>query len=82
MPKLLLAQLVTICREQSITAGIDHTLDSADTSDTFKRFYHVFREGELVELIERHVDCLDVISACYDHANWCVIAEKVQVWKI
>ena len=60
----------------------DHTLDSADTSDTFKRFYHVFREGELVELIERHVDCLDVISACYDHANWCVIAEKVQVWKI
>ena len=66
----------------AVDNGRDHPLDGADTSDTFKRFYHVFREGELGELIEKHVDCLDVLSAYYDHANWCVIAEKVQVWKI
>ena len=48
----------------------------------YHRFYHVFREGELVDLIERHVDNLHILTCYYDHANWCVIAEKVQVWRI
>ncbi|XP_047248555.1 probable tRNA methyltransferase 9B [Girardinichthys multiradiatus] len=46
------------------------------------RYYHVFREGELAELIEHHVEELHVIHSYFDHANWCVVAEKVQVWKI
>ncbi|CAB1348440.1 unnamed protein product [Coregonus sp. 'balchen'] len=46
------------------------------------RYYHVFREGELAELIESHVEELHVLYSCSDHANWCVVAEKVQVWKI
>uniref|UniRef100_A0A8C8VHY9 Methyltransferase type 11 domain-containing protein n=1 Tax=Pelusios castaneus TaxID=367368 RepID=A0A8C8VHY9_9SAUR len=46
------------------------------------RYYHVFKEGELVELIEHHVPELHVIHSYFDHANWCVIAEKIQVWKI
>lgn len=46
------------------------------------RYYHVFREGELDRLIEKYVDNLHIISSYYDHANWCVIAEKVQVWTI
>lgn len=49
---------------------------------TFHRYYHVFREGELDQLIERYVENLHIISSYYDHANWCVIAEKVQVWTI
>lgn len=49
---------------------------------TLHRFYHVFREGELDQLIERHVENLHIISSYYDHANWCVIAEKVHVWTI
>ena len=48
----------------------------------YHRFYHVFREGELVDLIERHVDNLHILSCYYDHANWCVVAERVQVWRI
>ena len=60
----------------------DCASDTADNNDTFKRFYHVFCEGELVELIEKNVECLDIVSAYYDHANWCVVAEKVHVWKI
>lgn len=46
------------------------------------RYYHVFREGELAELIENHVEELHVTHAYFDHANWCVVAEKVQLWKI
>ncbi|MBN3281762.1 TRM9B methyltransferase, partial [Polyodon spathula] len=53
------------------------------TSDgSFLRYYHVFKEGELLELIKKHVEGLHVIHTYFDHANWCVIAEKVQVWKI
>ncbi|XP_042905628.1 serine-rich adhesin for platelets [Parasteatoda tepidariorum] len=48
----------------------------------YHRYYHVFREGELDNLIETHVDNLHIISSYYDHANWCVVAEKVQVWTI
>ncbi|XP_036935963.1 probable tRNA methyltransferase 9B [Acanthopagrus latus] len=46
------------------------------------RYYHVFREGELAELIEHHVEELHVKHTYFDHANWCVVAEKVQLWKI
>ncbi|XP_076002503.1 putative tRNA methyltransferase 9B [Genypterus blacodes] len=46
------------------------------------RYYHVFREGELAELIENNVEELHVKHAYFDHANWCVVAEKIQVWKI
>ncbi|XP_049581201.1 probable tRNA methyltransferase 9B isoform X1 [Syngnathus scovelli] len=42
------------------------------------RYYHVFREGELAELIANHVAQLRVRRAFFDHANWCVVAEKVE----
>lgn len=53
-----------------------------DVDHTCQRFYHVFKEQELVELIEKHVDCLHLLESFYDHANWCIIAEKVNVWTI
>lgn len=56
--------------------------DSGGGAITFHRYYHVFREGELDQLIERYVENLHIISSYYDHANWCVIAEKVHVWTI
>lgn len=46
------------------------------------RYYHVFREGELAELIKNHVEELHVKHTYFDHANWCVVAEKVHLWKI
>lgn len=46
------------------------------------RYYHVFREGELAQLIQNHVEELYVKHAYFDHANWCVVAEKVQLWRI
>ncbi|XP_074651646.1 uncharacterized protein LOC141906298 [Tubulanus polymorphus] len=56
-------------------------LNAADgiKSPTYHRYYHVFRDGELPKLIERHVPGLAVVQAYYDHANWCVIAEKIVV---
>ncbi|CAB0002066.1 unnamed protein product [Nesidiocoris tenuis] len=50
--------------------------DSGGGAITFHRYYHVFREGELDQLIERYVESLHIISSYYDHANWCVVAEK------
>uniref|UniRef100_A0A3P9I7G1 tRNA methyltransferase 9B n=1 Tax=Oryzias latipes TaxID=8090 RepID=A0A3P9I7G1_ORYLA len=46
------------------------------------RYYHVFREGELAELIENNVEELRVKHSYFDHANWCVVAEKVELLKI
>lgn len=51
-------------------------------SSSCLRYYHVFREGELAELIGSHVEELRVTHNYFDHANWCVVAEKVQPWKI
>ena len=58
--------------------------DSAETggSLTHHRYYHVFREGEIDHMIEKYVENLHIISSYYDHANWCIIAEKVNVWTI
>lgn len=42
----------------------------------FKRFYHVFEEGELEELVLK-VAGLEVIESYYDQGNWCCIARKV-----
>jgi hypothetical protein len=56
--------------------------DNGGGAITFHRYYHVFREGELDQLIERYVENLHIISSYYDHANWCVVAEKVHVWTI
>jgi len=41
----------------------------------FKRFYHVFEEGELEELVLK-VAGLEVIESYYDQGNWCCIARK------
>ena len=46
------------------------------------RYYHVFREGELDYLINHYVENLHIISSYYDHSNWCIVAEKVNVWTL
>lgn len=66
-----------------IAAESDLSLSSAtcqkdDTINTdLCRFYHVFREGELVSLVTQHIPGVKVVDSFYDHANWCLILEKV-----
>ncbi|CAD6187854.1 unnamed protein product [Caenorhabditis auriculariae] len=43
---------------------------------TFYRFYHVFRKGELEDLVES-TPSLRILSSTFEHGNWCVVAEKV-----
>lgn len=74
-------------RRQESTASLLETegmngRSSEQMKDSCLRYYHVFREGELTQLIENHVDELHVLHTYLDHANWCVVAEKVHVWKV
>jgi hypothetical protein len=41
----------------------------------FYRYYHVFKRGELEELIGERAE-LKILSCIYDSANWCVVAQK------
>ncbi|NXI40989.1 TRM9B methyltransferase, partial [Galbula dea] len=75
-----------LLKRTSTTDSTDSALDSAvsvgDQTDAvldtkaFMRYYHVFREGELCSLVEENVPELQIVSSCYDHGNWCIIAEK------
>lgn len=68
--------------DTSLSTSQESLSENGGGSITFHRYYHVFREGELDQLIEKHADNLHIISSYYDQSNWCVIAEKVQVWTI
>lgn len=45
-------------------------------SKLFQRYYHVFRAGELVKLIEDGTPSAVVLKEYYDHGNWAVVLEK------
>lgn len=68
--------------DTSLSTSQESLSDNGGGSITFHRYYHVFKEGELDQLIEKYADNLHIISSYYDQSNWCVIAEKVQVWTI
>ena len=40
------------------------------------RYYHVFEEGELEELVKK-VEGLVVVESYYDQGNWCSVLERV-----
>ena len=73
------ARLMASSKESSITSQ-----ESQDGGGalSYHRYYHVFHEGELDHLIEKYIHNLHIVSSYYDHANWCIIAEKVHVWTI
>ena len=51
---------------------------------TLHRYFHVFRSGELEQLIEQNIQNLHVINSYYNEraTSWCVVVEKVHVWTI
>uniref|UniRef100_A0A0K0G011 Putative methyltransferase KIAA1456 (inferred by orthology to a human protein) n=1 Tax=Strongyloides venezuelensis TaxID=75913 RepID=A0A0K0G011_STRVS len=44
---------------------------------TYYRYYHVFKQGELENLIDS-VPGLKTVDSFYDSANWCCIVEKIE----
>jgi hypothetical protein len=73
------------CESWANSNSTSASLDSPSVgggSATHHRYYHVFREGELDALINKHVSNLHIVSSYYERASWCVVCEKVQVWTI
>lgn len=51
---------------------------------TLHQYIHLFRNGELEQLIEEHVQNLHIIDSFYSEyaMSWCIVAEKIHVWTI
>ena len=49
------------------------------SSSTYLRYYHVFVEGELEELVEasHYSKIVTIVESYYDQGNWCVVFEKL-----
>ena len=42
----------------------------------YKRYYHLFKKGELEELVSKLGDLISIEESAYEHDNWCVIIKK------
>ena len=55
--------------------GVNTQPTAPDEDRVYHRFYHVFKEGELITLCER-LDNVVVRRHYYEKGNWCVLLEK------
>lgn len=53
----------------------DGRIDQAKGTVVFKRYYHLFDQGELDALV-RQVPSVGISESFYDKSNWCTIFEK------
>ena len=42
----------------------------------YKRYYHMFKQGELEDLVNQMNIGAQIIRNYYDHANWCILISK------
>ena len=75
-PKPMIASSFT-CAESDVPLSSTACPRNDIVNTDLCRFYHVFREGELVSLVTKHVPGVKVVDSFYDHANWCLILEKL-----
>lgn len=69
---------LNICQNVVLKSTVENqTCTTKSTGTDLCRFYHVFREDELKSLIQEHVPSLRVVNCMYDHANWCILTEKI-----
>ena len=53
--------------------------DDNKQATVYHRYYHVFKEGEMEQLIMEHFEGrLEIVDRYYDHANWVVELRKIQ----
>ena len=50
--------------------------ETTQKDKTYHRFYHVFDEGELEDLVES-VEGLHIVETYYDQGNWCAVFVKL-----
>ncbi|XP_018409507.1 PREDICTED: probable tRNA methyltransferase 9-like protein [Nanorana parkeri] len=63
----------TNCKKDQQVPPTDNT--------NYLRYYHIFKQNELSDLIQQYIPELLVVSTFYDHSNWCVIAERINFGK-
>lgn len=44
-------------------------------SVVYKRYYHLFKQGELEDIL-KNVENVEIEKSYYDHANWCAVLIK------
>lgn len=59
-------------------SNADPTQDTRKGVEVLKRYYHLFVRNELEELVQR-VGGLEVVRSFYDHQNWCLVFQKVEI---
>ncbi len=71
----LIPQAGTGCKQ--LSSSREHKAGLSEQGyTTYQRYYHVFRKGELVDVVLK-VSALQVQEQFYDHENWCVVAVKM-----
>lgn len=64
-------------REGSVKEGEEEChVNEVKKTVVYKRYYHMFKNGELEDLI-KEVPEVEIEESFYDHANWCVKLRKV-----
>ncbi|KAM8975505.1 putative tRNA methyltransferase 9B [Pelodytes ibericus] len=58
---------------------VNRDLDAESKDNKCFRYYHIFKKGELAELIESSIPELRVVQSFFDHSNWGIVAEKVGI---
>lgn len=53
----------------------DFQLNEGKKTLVYKRYYHMFKRGELEDLVSE-VPEVEIQESFYDHANWCVILQR------
>jgi len=67
--KIKKSEELRIAKENEETKG-------EENDKVYKRYYHLFKEGELQKLAEK-TGCLKTLRVYYDHENWCIECEKL-----
>lgn len=60
------------------TKKVKKTSTEADSCNdsVLYRYYHVFQDGELVDLC-KNIENVDILQYYYDEGNWCVVLKKL-----
>jgi len=57
--------------------GPNITEDKNINCKVYQRYYHVFYQGELEDIIKKTGDNVEIEKSFFDHANWCCIIKKL-----
>jgi alkylated DNA repair protein alkB homolog 8 len=63
---------IPLYRAEAAAVAAAGTVDRQKNTVVFQRYYHLFNEGELEELIEKQVTGVGLRSSVYDADNWVV----------